>query len=153
MRRPFIPVVAVLLLALGIPAVHAQQVDLAGFSYLSNGQISPLGNPVNFASGQVWSGRVHVNGSAGRSPLGYPQFTGPFSQTEPAVNNLSEGEYDEVFQGGWCIPHAPLEWDFEADLALIRQVCLPEHRWAAGLHLLRLRHAGGVEVRKLLLVK
>jgi len=120
-----------LLLALDVPVIHAQQVDLTGFGYLSNGQISPLGNPVNFASGQVWSGRVHVNGAAGRSPSGYPLFTGPFSQTEPAVNNMSEGEYDEVFQGGWCIPHAPLEWDFEDELELIRQVCPPEHRWTA----------------------
>jgi hypothetical protein len=124
---------ATFLLSLATVSVQAQQVNLAEFGYLSNGQISPLGNSVRFASGQVWGGRVHVNGSAGISPMGLPLFTGPYSQTEPVVINLSESQYDEVFQGGWCIPHAPLEWDFEEDIALIRQVCPPAHRWAAVL--------------------
>jgi hypothetical protein len=124
---------ATFLLFLAAVSVQAQQVGLAEFGYLSNVQIDPTGNPVRFVSGQVWGGRVHVNWSTEVSNMGLPLFTGPYSQSEPAVIGLLPGQYDEVFQGGWCIPHAPLEWDFEDDLALIRQVCPPEHRWAATL--------------------
>jgi hypothetical protein len=132
MSRVFVLIAIHMALALAAPAAHAQAVvGLAEFSLVADLQRSPLGAVPIFNQDQVWTGRVHLGGSARLSPYGYPLFTGPYSQTSEQIVDMAPGQFDQAFQGGLCLAHAPLAWNFAEELDLIRQVCPPEHRWAA----------------------
>ncbi|MFA7330100.1 MAG: hypothetical protein WC326_03395 [Candidatus Delongbacteria bacterium] len=103
--------------------------DFSRFMYFSNGEIGPEGNPVRFGVGERIYGRVHINGAAEMSPAGNPIFYGLFSQTEPAVINLLEGQYPAVFQGGWIIPYQRIAWPPDRAIEQIKEQRQPSHTY------------------------
>ena len=115
------------LLALTLHAGIASATPVANFLFLSNGQVSQDGNFVPFA--HSYYGRVHVNGQGGVSVFDPTSFHGFYTQTYPAVLNLSEAEYPSVFQGGWAIPYVSLDFNFDNVTQTLRQHCLPYNHW------------------------
>jgi hypothetical protein len=103
--------------------------DFSRFMYFSNGEVGPENNPVRFGTGERWYGRVHINGAAEMSAAGNPIFYGLFSQTEPAVINLQEGQYPSVFQGGWVIPYPRVEWPPQNAVEQIKEQRLSNHTY------------------------
>jgi len=103
--------------------------DFSRFMYFSNGEIGPENNQVTFGSGERIYGRVHINGAAAMSQFGNPIFFGLFSQTEPAVINLTEGQYPAVFQGGWIIPYQEIAWPPDRAIDQIKEQRLANHTY------------------------
>ena len=103
--------------------------DFSRFMYFSNGEIGPENNQVTFGANENWYGRVHINGQANISTFGRPIFHGFFSQTEDVVNNLSEGEYDSVFQGGWSIPFPLIDWPPQNAIDQMKEQRLADHTY------------------------
>jgi len=101
---------------------------LTNFGYVSNGQVSPEGYVMPFMD--VWQGRMHINGqgyfSSGGSPV---TITGFYSQTDPYVMGVEPSAFPYIFQGGWAIPHAPLDFNFSAALDEVRENCLAHNHW------------------------
>jgi hypothetical protein len=85
--------------------------DFSRFMYFSNGEFSPEGRQVNFYSADVVYGRVHINGQMSvTSNTNTPTFHGFFSQTAESVLNLTQSNYESVFQGGYWMPAPEIEW-------------------------------------------
>jgi hypothetical protein len=105
--------------------------DFSRFMYFSNGEESPENNPVTFGVNENWYGRVHINGRARISDFGWPIFHGFFTQTEDVVDNLSVGNYDQVFQGGYTIPFPVIQWPPANAISQIKEQRLPDHTYEA----------------------
>jgi len=110
-------------------AVAVSFADFSRFMYFSNGEVGPEGNQVTFGAGERIYGRVHINGAAAISPFGDPIFFGLFSQTEPAVLNLTEPEYPQVFTGGWMIPYQEIAWPPDQAINQIKEQRLGNHTY------------------------
>jgi hypothetical protein len=103
--------------------------DFSRFMYFSNGEIGPENNQVTFGANENWYGRIHINGQANISQFGQPIFHGFFTQTEETVNNLSPGEYENVFQGGWTIPFPVIQWPPQNAIDQIKEQRLADHTY------------------------
>jgi hypothetical protein len=84
--------------------------DFSKFLYFTNSEISPENAAVNFYGQDVIRGRIHINGQMNVTPGTTPTFLGFFTQTEETINGLGEGQYDQVFQGGYRFPFPGYTW-------------------------------------------
>ncbi|MDP2361232.1 MAG: hypothetical protein Q8O14_10855 [bacterium] len=106
--------------------------DFSRFMYFSNGEISPEGNQVYFGANEDWYGRVHVNGRAAISNnSNRPRFHGLFSQTADDVINLTSTQYEDVFLGGWFIPHPRIQWPPARAIDQIKELRTADHTYEA----------------------
>lgn len=104
--------------------------DFSRFMYFSNGEVSPEGAEVRFGANEDWYGRVHINGQAIISLAGRPVFHGLFTQTDETVGNLTEGEYDSVFQGGYRIPFPRIAWPPQDAIDQMKETRTADHTYA-----------------------